>query len=237
MNMATQAYIGSELELFARAIRWKSYFRQQLKPYLGACVLEVGAGIGGTTRILCDGKQQSWVCLEPDPGLAGQIRSLIGDNGLPSCCQVVVGTLTSIDEGSIFDTILYIDVLEHIKDDKDELQTAARHVKDGGVIVVLSPAHQFLYSQFDRQIGHFRRYSRRTLLEIPLPGFRCVALKYLDSFGLLASLGNRLLLRQNMPTLKQVKWWDNHLVPISRIVDPLLRYKLGKSVLAVWQKV
>jgi cyclopropane fatty-acyl-phospholipid synthase-like methyltransferase len=138
MNMATQAYVGSELELFAQAIKWKSYFREQLKPYLGAYVLEVGAGIGGTTRVLCDGKQQSWVCLEPDPELAAQIKLLIGNNRLPSCCQVAVGTLTSVDDRPTFDTILYVDVLEHIKDDADELQAASRPLErrrfDSGVV-------------------------------------------------------------------------------------------------------
>ena len=234
--MTTQAYVGSELELFAQAVKWKSYFKEQLKPYLGAHVLEVGAGIGGTTRILCDGKQQSWVCLEPDTELAARIKLLIDNNQLPSSCEVVAGTVTGVAEGPTFDTILYVDVLEHIKDDAGELQAASRRLKAGGLMVVLSPAHQCLYSQFDRQIGHFRRYNRKTLLNVSSAGLKCVALKYLDSFGLLASLANRLLLRQRMPTLKQIKWWDSHLIPISRAVDPLLKYKLGKSILAVWQK-
>ena len=57
---------------------------------------------------------------------------------------------------------------------------------------------------------------------------------YLDSCGLCASLGNRLLLQQNLPTANQILFWDRRLVPVSRILDPLLFFKVGKSILGVW---
>jgi hypothetical protein len=59
---------------------------------------------------------------------------------------------------------------------------------------------------------------------------------YLDSFGALASVGNRLLLRQSMPTLDQILLWDRRLVPISTIFDPILGYRAGKSILGIWKK-
>jgi len=60
-------------------------------------------------------------------------------------------------------------------------------------------------------------------------------MRYLDSAGLLASLGNRLLLRQAMPSAAQLRIWDSCLVPVSRGLDRLLGYRLGKSILGVWQ--
>ena len=59
---------------------------------------------------------------------------------------------------------------------------------------------------------------------------------YLDSAGLIASLANRYLLKQNIPTIKQIRTWDSFLVTLSKFLDPLLGYKLGKSLLAVFQK-
>ena len=59
---------------------------------------------------------------------------------------------------------------------------------------------------------------------------------YLDSVGLLASLSNRAMLRQHMPTARQIAIWDRLMVPMSRLLDPLLFHRLGKSVLAVWRK-
>ena len=69
------AYEGSELETFAHALRWKAYVRARVQPYLGSRVLEVGAGLGTTTAALASGVDGEWTCLEPDAGLALEIRA------------------------------------------------------------------------------------------------------------------------------------------------------------------
>lgn len=229
-------YVGSELELFAAARNWKAYLREQIAPYLRGRVLEVGAGMGTTTRALAGGRESEWVCVEPDPSLGARVREAIDAGTLPAHCHVTVGTLETAQLHGLFDAVLYIDVLEHIEDDAGELARAIRLLSRGGHVVVLAPAHQWLYSPFDRAIGHFRRYNRRHLQGLPVPDATVVAAKYLDAAGLLASLGNRVMLRQAMPTAGQVKTWDRFLVPLSRAVDPVIRYSLGKSVLVIWQK-
>ena len=60
---------------------------------------------------------------------------------------------------------------------------------------------------------------------------------YLDSFGVLASLGNKLILKKNLPTSNQIRFWDTFLVPISIISDSIFRFKFGKSVVAIFTKV
>lgn len=229
-------YVGSELELFAHATRWKAYFRAAMAPYLGRDVLEVGAGLGGSTRLLCRGTERRWVCLEPDPALADRLAVAIGDGSLPACCRLAVGTIAEAAALGPFDTVLYIDVLEHIADDRGELARAADILAPGGHVVALAPAHNWLYSPFDRAIGHHRRYSRRSLRALTPEALELVRLAYLDSAGLLASLGNRLLLRSPMPTAAQVRLWDRVLVRLSRRLDPLLAHRLGKSVLGAWRK-
>jgi 2-polyprenyl-3-methyl-5-hydroxy-6-metoxy-1,4-benzoquinol methylase len=197
-------------------------------------VLEVGAGIGANTALLCNAKHKHWMCLEPDPKLACEIEAQIKQGTLPQSCKVFVGTLEDLSAEATYDTLIYIDVLEHIKDDHAEIQRALQFLRPGGHLAVLGPAHQFLFSPFDASIGHFRRYSRKNLLSI-VPA-RLVTLRYLDSLGMLLSLGNRLFLQQKMPTLKQIQFWDKSVVPISKILDPLLAYQLGKSILGIWQK-
>jgi 2-polyprenyl-3-methyl-5-hydroxy-6-metoxy-1,4-benzoquinol methylase len=229
------AYPGGELELFARARRWKSYLESQVRPFLGPDVLEVGAGLGATTEALCRRSHKSWVCLEPDARLAAAIVASRANGRLPSCCHVVVGTIRSASLGT-FDSVIYIDVLEHIEQDGAELQIASRHIASGGHLVVLSPAHAWLYSEFDRSIGHHRRYTAGALRALAPPGFRLVRLRYLDSLGALTSAANRLLLRQQVPTSTQITVWDRLMVPVSRVADPLTGYAVGRTRLAVWQK-
>lgn len=232
-------YVGEELELFAAAVRWKTYFASHVTPHIGRRVLEVGAGIGGTTAQLCDGSQKSWICLEPDESLAAILESRIRDGELPQCCSVRVGTterLEATESNRKFDTILYIDVLEHLADHAAEASRAARLLDRGGRLIVLSPAHGWLFSPFDESVGHHRRYTKKSLAAIIPASLRCVKLVYLDSVGLLASLANRALLRKAMPSRGQIETWDSRLVPVSRLLDPIFFHTIGKSVVGIWSK-
>jgi len=234
--MSNLSYQGSELELFEKAKNWKAYYQSLIKDYLGQEVLEVGAGIGATTRALCSEKQSRWLCLEPDQTMGDRLQSLISNHELPSACQVRVGIVADLGAEETFDTILYIDVLEHIEDDREELKSSCAHLKPGGFLVVLSPAHQSLYTPFDAAIGHHRRYNKKTLMAVVPEGLELADLKYLDCVGATASLGNRFVLRSKIPSVKQLAVWDKLMIPVSRLVDPLLGYRAGKSVLGVWRK-
>ena len=234
--MSAYKYVGTELEMFAQATNWKTYLWLRMRRFLGPDVLEVGAGLGGTTQALVRQEHRSWICAEPDPKLAGQLQKKIDKAQLPACCAVHIGALDDIPAREAFDTILYVDVLEHIEDDRGEVERAAERLKSEGRLIVLAPAHQWLFTPFDQQVGHFRRYNRH-LLQILTPERlvlkRC---EYLDSCGLLASLGNRVILNSEMPSLRQVLFWDRVLVRMSRCVDPVIFRSAGKSILAVWQR-
>jgi SAM-dependent methyltransferase len=230
------AYAGSELDLFSKAVNWKGYVRDQIAPYLGEDVLEVGAGLGGTTRVLCRGTERRWVCLEPDASLAARLEGEIRSGSLPGCCEARVGTIEGLGEGETFDSALYIDVLEHIEDDRAEVARAAARLRPGGHLIALSPAHQWLFTPFDEAIGHHRRYSKKAFGSLAGGELERVRLAYLDSIGLFASLANKLILRSATPKASQVAFWDRVLVRMSKVVDPTLGHSAGKSVLVVWRK-
>jgi SAM-dependent methyltransferase len=236
MTEVAFAYEGSELALFAEANHWKRYVAKSLQPFVGVSVLEVGAGIGGTTLALCAGDHRRWLCLEPDEILADQLRERIHRGELPAFCESRVGTSSGLSDSEVFDTILYIDVLEHIEQDREELARAAGHLSPDGHLIVLAPAHQWLFSPFDSAVGHCRRYNRRSLRDLEPPRTRLVRAWYLDSVGMLASLANRLILRSALPTLAQIRAWDDYMVPCSRFLDSKLGYGLGKTVISVWQR-
>ena len=231
-------YIGSELDLFAMAFNWKAYVRHQIGPYIKGRVLEVGAGMGETTKALINGHGARWTCLEPDRKLAGRIaKSFDNRSGDPSARpEIIVGDIDHLACEREYDTILYIDVLEHIENDELEIKKAAQRLKQKGHLIVLAPAHQYLFSPFDAKIGHFRRYRHKRLISISPENTRIVKIRYLDCVGCLASFGNKVILKRGTPTQNQIMMWDRLMVPLSRMFDVVFGYKLGKSIYAVWQK-
>jgi len=228
-------YAGSELDLFAHATRWKSYLARQITPYVRGRVLEVGAGIGSNIDYLFTPQVQDWLALEPDPKLTQVIADRLRSGQLPAACRAQTGTLDAVGT-DLFDTILYIDVLEHIDQDRAQVAQAAAHLCANGRLVILSPAHQFLFSPFDSSIGHFRRYGRDELRQLTPPGCRTERLRMLDSTGFFLSLANRTVMKSSMPTHGQIALWDKVFVRVSTLLDPVLGFRFGKSILMIWQK-
>lgn len=228
-------YVGSELELFAAVRNWKTYWSRQIRPFIHGDVIEVGAGIGSNTPFLDPGGEHRWVCLEPDPLLLAQLTKTLNET-TGHQYETVCGTLQTFDGSQRFDTIIYIDVLEHIANDREELNIAADRLRPGGRIIVLAPAHQWLFSPFDAAIGHFRRYNRSMLRSISPAGLTVEQLIYLDSAGLTASAANLLFFRQSMPTKAQLRFWDHWIIPVSQVVDKLLLHSVGKSIVAIWRR-
>lgn len=229
-------YPGEELELFSQAHHWKNYWLQRFRPYVGEQVLEVGAGLGANASLLLEHCSviKHYTALELDPSLYQHCLKLKPE--WPSRFDVYQQTLQYLDSQQQFNSILYIDVLEHIEHDAAELQTAFARLQPGGYLLVLVPAHPFLYAPFDKAIGHFRRYNKSSLKKAAAAIGPPLRMEYLDSLGFFASLMNKCFLRQKGPSLNQVLFWDRQLLPWSRRIDPLLHFKLGKTLTAVWKK-
>jgi SAM-dependent methyltransferase len=231
-------YMGDELEIFKHAHNWKRYWGSQVQPYLGQRVLEVGAGIGGTTQVLCSEQYDYWLGIEPDQMMLQQLLEQQAAGMYPSCCEFKAETIQTLSHDLLFDSIIYIDVLEHIEQDKQEVTAAVQHLRPGGYLIVLSPAFQFLYTPFDKAIGHYRRYTRKMLRQLTPPNCQIVKETYLDTTGMLASLTNLLFLRASQPSVQQILFWDRLMIPISRyFVDHITFHQFGRSILFIWQKM
>ncbi len=227
-------YVGEELDLFVHATNWKRYFGSFLKPYVRGHVLDVGCGMGVNAPFLINDTVRSYTFLEPDGKLLSMVEEPVGHLHLQRC-ERVQGTTSDL-QGKKFDTILYLDVIEHIKHSSAELKSARTLLNPGGHLLILVPAFNFLYSDFDRAIGHYRRYDRDTLSnEIP-KDLQRIHLKYFDSIGMLLSLGNRLFLKQSIPKLDQILFWDRRIIPITKVADKMLLHSFGRSLVAVYHK-
>jgi SAM-dependent methyltransferase len=228
-------YTGAELDVFSLAENWKAYVRSQIKEFLNGTILEVGSGIGSMTKALYHEQVSRWVALDPDLKHTSKLKQLIREWNFLNA-EARTGTLKKINPEEKFDAILYMDVLEHIEEDRVEMKEAAQRLKAGGYLIVLAPAHAWLFSPFDRQIGHFRRYTRETLRQIEPENLEILRGRYLDCVGMAASSANRLFLHQATPSAKQILFWDRVMIPCSRKIDGLFNYHFGKSILMIWKK-
>jgi hypothetical protein len=230
--MSTKDYVGTELEVFQHATNWKVYWSSQMRPFVSGKCCEVGAGLGANLSFLQSPKALAWTMIEPDPQLCIPLSKLASDD-----IRIVKGDLRSIANSETFDSIVYIDVLEHIQNDVEQVELATKHLAPNGHLCVLVPAHEWLRSPFDDSIGHVRRYDRARFVEIAKKAqLEVVILRELDSVGLFASLANKFVLLDSSPSHAQISFWDKGLVPLSKFVDRLVFHKCGKSILAVFKK-
>jgi len=106
------AYIGNELEVFLHAQNWKKYWANFIRPYVQGEVAEVCSGIGANTPMFCGGRVKNLVCIKPDGRLLAQAQQRKPSAAHP--IEWIEGTLSSLDPPRSFDSLVYIDVLEHI---------------------------------------------------------------------------------------------------------------------------
>jgi len=188
-------YQGTELELFADAVNWKTYWSKTLQHYVAGTVIEVGAGIGGSTKYICAHPGvDHCICLEPDPNFAAHLSNMVVTGLLPNYCEIRCNILSDLPSNVQANAIFYTDVLEHIEKDEEEIAAAATHLTTGGRLIVLSPAFSWLYSPFDKSVGHHRRYSRKDVRRLTAPSLAIERVFFLDSLGVLLSVANRIIL-------------------------------------------
>jgi SAM-dependent methyltransferase len=227
-------YEGGELELFSSAVNWKNYFSKKLKKYVKGDILEVGAGIGSNFPYFQNGDVKSYTLLEPDIELFRKINIVHKDFSFDI---KLINSFSSEIKDVLYDCIIYIDVLEHIEYPHEELVGVLNLLKPNGFILILVPAYGFLYNNFDKQVGHFRRYNKQMLRNQMPESMVEQELYYLDSVSLFASVFNKFFAKKNLPTKRDVRFWDFVLIRISRLFDILFFKAFGKSLIGVYRRL
>lgn len=235
-NLSEFIYSGEELDHFAYASNWKGYWSSQIAPFIGTSVIEIGAGIGSTAKSLNTKHYEKWLAVEPDITMYQRIENAKGTLDYPKNMDTLLGTSRNVPTNESYDSALYIDVLEHIEDDHEELSHIQKCLSKGGRVIILSPAHQWLFSEFDAKVGHYRRYDIASLTKTIPAGFTILKIQYLDSVGMLASLVNKWFLKSESPTQAQILFWDRIIVKTSIFLDRMLGFRFGKTILCILQK-
>jgi hypothetical protein len=133
-------------------------------------------------------------------------------------------------------TILCSNVLEHIKKDNVVLNNFFRLLPEGGRVILLVPALKMLYNSLDRDLGHYRRYSRGELIQkLTQNGFRICSLKYFNLFGIIGWFINGTLLRRRLLPAMQIKLF-NKMVPLFIWMRRIIPTVVGQSLIIVGEK-
>ena len=224
-------YEGWELEHFDNSINFRNYQNDLFKNHLRGHVAEVGPGNGENLQIYKD-KVEILELYEPSKVLFENLISKFGSDKK----FIIKNEVFSLKENT-YDSILYLDVLEHIENDHQEIIKAFNSLKEGGKLIINVPAFQHLYSNFDKDVKHFRRYSKKTLLNlIKNLNYLSYELKYYDSLGYILSLMSKLITKNYKNNFnKKIKLW-NSLMPLSKILDTLIFHIFGKSLLLIITK-
>ena len=227
--------LHNQMHYFFKTKNWKNYWVNSLKKNISGKVIDVGSGFGSNVSFYLKIKKiKNLICLEPNKFLFKKLRN----NKSINKKKVIFKnkTLLKVKSKNEFDTIIYADVLEHIKNDYKEIKTAINSLKFGGKLIILCPSHNYLYTEFDKNVGHFRRYNKKMFKKLKLSNTEIVRIYYLDSCGFFLSLMNKWFLKRN-PKKNEIKFWDERIVPISRFLDPLLLNSFGKTIVCIYKKV
>jgi len=211
----------------------------QIRPWLGRRVLEVGCGVGGILARL--GSRERVVGVDVEPDILAAAAERFRDRPEYSLRLLDLTTLSAAERSELeaerFDTIVSINALEHVRDDIAMLQTLEQLLVPGGVLAVIVPAHPSLYGAYDRIDGHWRRYGRAELRTLfGHTGLRVERLHYFNSAGALGWWLQYRVLRRQVHGESQFGRM-NALIPILRPLERLIKPPFGLSVVAVGRRV
>jgi SAM-dependent methyltransferase len=227
---AADVELAETLDNLDGADNYAAWIFEQVEPHLGNVVLEVGAGHGTFTEIL-SARGARVVATDVSQRCAEVLRErFAGDERV----TVVHGGAEAAARLPPFDSAVLINVLEHIPDDDGALRDLAATLKPGGRLILWVPAFQLLYSDFDRKIGHYRRYRKGELrAQLTRVGYDVTEIRYLNSVGALAWLVVARLMRRAPTGGASVKIYDSYFVPVLKRLEGRRGVPFGQSVFAV----
>lgn len=216
--------------------KYNRWLFQQLQTFLGTKVLEVGAGVGNITRYLLD--KDLLIATDFEQSYVDELKVKYAH--LSNVCVQRLDLLEASNVQSLkplgpVDTILSMNVLEHIQDHRTAIANIYRILPPGGRLVILVPAHPILFSDLDRNIEHCRRYNKETLSNVLLEsGFRVTTIRYLNWLGAIGWFINGRIFRRQLIPSRQMRFFD-HLMFFVRL-ERFIPFRFGLSVLAVAEK-
>jgi SAM-dependent methyltransferase len=219
--------------------RARNYFAWQhrlVTKELGRRVVEIGCGIGNFTGLLLD--REAVAAVDIEPACIERLRERYPEqaNLYPVCAGLGDAEVPELDHFQA-DSCVCLNVLEHIEDDIGALQRMAGWLIPGGVLVLILPAFPSLYGPIDRQLGHCRRYTKRSVLRLAeATGLEVRTSHYMNPIGFFGWWINAHILRREAQSEAQIEFFDRFVVPVSSRFEASVHPPFGQSLFVVLRK-
>jgi 2-polyprenyl-3-methyl-5-hydroxy-6-metoxy-1,4-benzoquinol methylase len=234
--MDRTTYTVEDQERMTRAENYFAWQSRLIQKYLGRRVIEVGCGMGNFTRLLLD--RELIVAVDVEPRCIERLEEAYSGraNLRAFVCDAASREFRDLARFRP-DTCVCLNVLEHVPDDEAALYSMACVLPPGGSVVLLIPAFQSLYGPIDRNLGHYRRYSRAAIHRLARSAGLCVKqTHYFNAIGFFGWWTNSHLLRREAQSEQQIEFFDRYVVPFASAVERLAHPPFGQSLLAVLEK-
>jgi SAM-dependent methyltransferase len=221
---------SASLESLSSATRYHTWLTDLARPHLGENPLEIGSGLGDYAEKWLAGGVPRMTVSERDPSRLGVLQGKFAADVRVRVTDIDVFNPPNADHSSM----VAMNVLEHIDDHVGALRSAHQLLRPGGAVVMFVPAFEFAMSDFDRAIGHFRRYTTSSLrAAYEDAGLEIEVLHYVNAPGLLAWFLGMRLMKMTPRYGPTVRLWDRLVVPAARSLESRVRPPFGQSVFAV----
>ena len=208
---------------------------EEIEPYLGQRILEIGCGLGNFAHHLTD--RNLYLGTETSVDSIEHVSRVFADHANMLFAVADATAPGFVDFGRLsIDTIFSLNVFEHIEDHETALRNAANVLQPGGRLILVVPAHMALYGSIDRAIGHYRRYDKNMAADLfRQAGLTLVKQKYINALGGLGWWANSRLRKEDTPPSGQLRLF-NAVVPVLKAVERTVPAPFGISLLTVGQR-
>ena len=225
-------YSGTELEAVAGGRNYYQWIVDRFAPFFGRTVVEVGAGIGTFTEFVINAPGvESLLSVEP----AGNVFSALESKFRGSDrVRTVRANIDQVEMAAEADSLVAVNVLEHVEDDEAFLSAAGKIVRPGGHLLLFVPAHQFLFGSLDKAFDHYRRYSKAGLSSLlSRAGWEPLRISNVNIAGVLPWLVAGKILRNTTIGHRQMRVFDSLVIPVMRKIESIREPFIGQSLLAI----
>jgi 2-polyprenyl-3-methyl-5-hydroxy-6-metoxy-1,4-benzoquinol methylase len=237
LSQTRDRYAADDLETMQEARRYTAHIFGMLREFVGSRVLEVGSGIGTISSRLVD-TADFVVGIEPNPNCVTRIHDSMRNHPRFTLRTCHFEECDAEELASLrFDSVVCVNVLEHIADDVATLRAFTQVVVPGGRIIVFVPAVQSAYGPLDAELGHHRRYSKRTLrAAFAAAGLELIRIRYTNPIGLAGWMYKARVTKSTAHSLSEIRLFETMIAPWALPLEQLVPPPIGLSLLAVGKK-